>query len=137
MQRVADIISTYANDPAYQALISQEIGWTNVPITRNYDGNSLMGYFVNDAIYNDLNTDATPTNDVDMVFNNPGGLRTDITCAAYPCLLTYGMMFSILPFGNQTVVGDMTGAQILELLNQSASLSKGAIQPAGCRIQIL
>ncbi|MBI5933252.1 MAG: 5'-nucleotidase C-terminal domain-containing protein [Chloroflexi bacterium] len=129
------LIATYTSDPAYQALISQEIGWTNVPITRNYDGDSLMGYFVNDAIYNDLNTDAVPTNDVDIVFNNPGGLRADIACAAPPCLLTYGMMFSILPFGNQTVVGDMTGAQIMELLNQSASLSKGAIQPAGARFK--
>ncbi len=127
------LITSYTSDPDYQALINQEIGWTNVPIARNYDGDSLMGYFVNDAIYNELNTDAVPGNDVDMVFNNPGGLRTDISCASYPCKLTYGMMFSILPFGNQTVVGDMTGEQILELLNQSASLNKGAIQPAGMR----
>ncbi len=126
-------IATYTSDPAYQALINQEIGWTNVPITRYYDGDSLMGYFVNDAIYNDLNSDVDPANDVDMVFNNPGGLRADITCASYPCLLTYGMMFSILPFGNTTIVGDMTGAQIMELLNQAASLSKGAIQVAGMR----
>jgi len=127
------LIASYVSDPAYQALINQEIGWTNVPITRYYEGDSLMGYFVNDAIYNDLNTDATPDNDVDMVFNNPGGLRADISCAAYPCKLTYGMLFSVLPFGNQTVVGTMTGAQILELLNQSASLNKGAIQVAGIR----
>jgi 2',3'-cyclic-nucleotide 2'-phosphodiesterase (5'-nucleotidase family) len=92
-----------------------------------------MGYFVNDSIYNDLNSDVDPANDVDMVFNNPGGLRADITCASYPCLLTYGMMFSILPFGNQTIVGDMTGAQVMELLIQAASLSKGAIQVAGMR----
>ena len=101
--------------------------------SRNYNGDSLMGYFVNDAIYNDLNTDAHRGNDVDMVFNNPGGLRADITCAVYPCMLTYGMMFNVLPFGNQTVVGDMTGVQILELLNQSAALIKGAIQLAGMR----
>jgi 2',3'-cyclic-nucleotide 2'-phosphodiesterase (5'-nucleotidase family) len=132
-QAVADIISAYSNDPVYQTLINQEIGWTNVPITRNYDGDSLMGYFVNDAIYNDLNSDAVPTNDVDMVFNNPGGLRADIVCAAYPCKMTYGMLYSVLPFGNQTVVGDMTGEAILELLNQSASLSKGAIQTSGIR----
>lgn len=130
---IVAVIQGYANDPAYQALINQAVGYTNVPISRNYDGDSLMGAFVNDAIYNDLNTDAFPENDVDMVFNNSGGLRTDIACASYPCLLTYGMMFSILPFGNQTVVGDMTGAQILELLNQAASLSKGAIQTAGAR----
>lgn len=127
------LIKSYVDDSAYQALINQEIGWTNVPITRNYDGDSLMGYFVNDAILNDLNTDSVPENDVAMVFNNPGGLRSDITCAAYPCKLTYGMMYNVLPFGNQTVVGDMTGLQILELLNQSASLNKGAIQPAGLR----
>jgi 2',3'-cyclic-nucleotide 2'-phosphodiesterase (5'-nucleotidase family) len=129
------LITSYTSDPAYQALINEEIGWTNVPIARNYEGDSLMGYFVNDAIYNDLNTDSFAENDVDMVFNNAGGLRADIACAAPPCLLTYGTLFSVLPFGNQTVVGDMTGAQILELLNQSASLSKGSIQPSGMRFK--
>ena len=127
------LVQEYATDPAYMALISQPVGYTNVSITRNYDGDSLMGYFVNDAVYNDLNTDTFPENDVDMVFNNPGGLRADIACLAPPCLLTYGAMFNILPFGNATAVGTMTGEQILELLNQSASLSKGAIQPAGMR----
>ncbi|MBN1427997.1 MAG: 5'-nucleotidase C-terminal domain-containing protein [Anaerolineae bacterium] len=127
------LIASYISDPAYQALINQEIGWTDVAISRYYDGDSLMGYFVNDAIYNDLNNDAVAENDVDMVFNNPGGLRADIACDNYPCRLTYGTMFSILPFGNQTVVGDMTGAKIMELLNQSALLSKGAIQGSGVR----
>ena len=127
------LVTTYSSDPAYQTLINQEVGWTSVPITRNYDGDSLMGTFVNDAIYNDLNADAVAANDVDMVFNNSGGLRADITCAVYPCRLTYGMTFSVLPFGNVTAVGTMTGAQILEVLNQAASLNKGAIQVAGIR----
>ena len=112
-------------------MINQEIGWTNVPISRNYDGDSLMGAFVNDAIYGLLNTDATADNDVDIVFNNPGGLRADVACATYPCKLTYGMLYNVLPFGNQTVTGTMTGAQILELLQQSASLNKGALQVSG------
>ena len=130
---IKGMITSAASDPAYQALISQEIGWTNVPIARNYDGDSLMGYFINDAIYNQVNSDGVAENDVDVVFNNPGGLRADISCASYPCKLTYGMMFNILPFGNATAIGTMTGEQILELLQQSASLSKGAIQPAGMR----
>ena len=125
------LIATYATDPAYVSLINTEIGWTNVPIARNYDGDSLMGAFVNDAIYGELNTDTTAANDVDIVFNNPGGLRADISCAAYPCVMTYGMLFSILPFGNATAVGTMTGDRILELLNQSASLNKGALQVSG------
>jgi len=127
------LITTYSSDPDYQALINTEIGWTNVPIIRDYNGDSLMGYFINDAVYKDLNNDAESLNDVDMVFNNPGGLRADITCAAYPCLINYGMMFNVLPFGNQTIVGDMTGAKILELLHQSATLFKGALQPSSVR----
>ena len=80
----------------------------------------MMGTFIDDAIYNYLNTDAEPANDIDLFFNNAGGIRTDWcydrqrlgrTPAASlglhaPALLTYGNMFTVLPFGNATVVGD-------------------------------
>ena len=126
-------LATWTSDAAYQSLINQVIGFSNVDLVRNYNGDSLMGTFVNDAIYNDLNTDANLANDADMVFNNPGGIRTDLTSATKPFTLTYGMLFSVLPFGNQTIVGDMTGAQIVDLLNQSATLRAGALQVAGIR----
>jgi len=129
-------IDQWASDPWYQEQISRVVGFTNVPIVRDYNGDSLMGAFVNDAIYNDLNNDAEPLNDVDMVFNNPGGLRADITfppTTTLPVTLTHGMLYNILPFGNATVVGDMTGAQVVDLLNQSATLFKGALQVAGVR----
>ncbi len=151
---VKDLVATYANDEAYQKLITQPIGYTQVDLLRDYNGDNMMGDFVDDAIYNALNTDATSANDVDLFFNNAGGIRVD-WCAkpdgsgGYswsstpadctksgvwshdPMLLNYGQMFTILPFGNATVVGSMTGAQILQVLNQSATLNKGAIQPAG------
>ncbi len=129
-------IAVWASDPWYQAEINRVVGFTNVPIVRDYNGDSLMGTFVNDAIYNDLNNDDTLANDVDMVFNNAGGLRADITFPVSPTLpftLTHGLLYSILPFGNATVVGEMTGAQVIELLNQSATLFKGALQVAGVR----
>ncbi len=126
-------IAEWVNDPEYQALINQTIGFSNVDLVRNYNGDSLMGKFIQDAIYNQINSDEEPGNDADIVFNNPGGIRADLTSATKPFTLTYGMLFSVLPFGNQTVVGDMTGAQIMELLNQSATLFKGAIQVAGLR----
>ena len=44
-------------------------------------------------------------------------------------------MFTVLPFGNQTVVGTMTGKQIMRLLAQSATLSKGALQTSGLRYE--
>ncbi len=119
----------------------------------------MMGDFVDDAIYGALNSDADATNDVDMFFNNAGGIRIDwcdkrqtrstpaptsgsstaADCSTSglwahdPMLLTYGQMFQILPFGNATAVGTMTGAQIYDLLNQSATLFKGALQPSGIR----
>jgi 5'-nucleotidase/UDP-sugar diphosphatase len=129
-------VNEWASDPWYQEEISRVVGYTNVDIVRNYNGDSLMGKFVNDAVYNDLNTDAEPLNDADIVFNNAGGLRADIIIppdATLPYTLTHGILYSVLPFGNQTVVGDMTGTQILELLNQSATLFKGALQVGGAR----
>ncbi len=127
-------VATWANDPWYLSEINRVVGYTAVDLVRNYNGDGTMGAFVNDAIYKDLNTDATPDNDVDMVFNNPGGLRNDIlTGGTVPYTLTHGMLFNVLPFGNATVVGDMTGAQIMELMNQSATLFKGALQVGGVR----
>ena len=155
---VKAVVDGYATDPAYLALINQPVGYAQVDLGRNYNGDGMMGAFVNDAVYGALNNDAVATNDVDMVLNNAGGLRTDwcdkpdpgnpgsyiwssdaVDCAAEglwahdPMLLTYGHMFTILPFGNATAVGTMTGAQIYELMNQSATLFKGALQSSGIR----
>jgi 2',3'-cyclic-nucleotide 2'-phosphodiesterase (5'-nucleotidase family) len=126
-------VDVWASDPAYQAQINQVIGYSYVDLIRDYNGDNFVGDLVNDSIYYDLNTDSDPDNDVDMVFNNPGGLRTDLTSPTKPFTLTYGMLFSELPFGNATLVGDMTGAQIVDLLNQSATLFKGALQVGGIR----
>ena len=155
------LVGGYASDPGYLALINEPVGYSQVDLLRNYNGDSMMGDFVDDAIYGALNADATTTNDVDMFFNNPGGIRIDWcdkedppgsgtyvwTSAAADCqaaglwshdpmLLTYGQMFQILPFGNATAVGTMTGAQVHDLLQQSATLFKGALQPSGIRYKL-
>ena len=151
------LVTGYASDPAYVTLINTPIGYAQTDLFRNYNGDNSMGDFIDDAIYNALNSDVTTANDMDMFFNNAGGIRTDwcdapdpVTPGAFvwsstttdcanglwahsPMLLNYGQMFTILPFGNATIVGDMTGAQILEVLHQSATLFKGAIQPSGIR----
>ncbi|TLN26308.1 hypothetical protein FDZ74_01995, partial [bacterium] len=63
----------------------------------------------------------------------PGACVSGLLAA--PFKLTYGMVFSVLPFGNATAVGDMTGAQIRELLNQSATLFKGALSASGIKFK--
>lgn len=154
---VKNLINGYANDPDYLAIVNQPIGYVQTDLLRNYNGDSMMANFIDDAIYNYLNNDAEPSNDVDIFFNNSGGIRSDwcdkpdpVNPGSYiwsstatdcssgvwthdPMLLNYGQMFTILPFGNATVVGEMTGAQIQDVLNQAATLGKGAIPTSGLR----
>ena len=54
---------------------------------------------------------------VDAAYTNSGGLRQDLLCAPpsageQPCEITWGEMFSVLPFGNRTVIETLTGAQL-------------------------
>ncbi len=146
---VANVINTYATDPTYLALVNQEIGYSAVDLPRKGGtADNMMATFIDDAIYNYLNNDGVPTNDIDIFFNNAGGIRTDwcLDLGVWnadstkcnpglhdPTLLTYGNMFTILPFGNATVVGQMTGAHILEVLNQGPLVSNGVIQVAGLK----
>jgi 2',3'-cyclic-nucleotide 2'-phosphodiesterase/3'-nucleotidase/5'-nucleotidase len=141
------LVTSYATNPAYLAMVNQPVGYSAVDLPRMDGGNSdnMMGTFIDDAIYKFLNTDGTTANDVDLFFNNAGGIRADwcyvggawtsTGCVAgthAAGLLTYGNMFTVLPFGNATVVGTMTGAQILEVLNYGPNVA-GVIQPAGLK----
>ena len=54
---------------------------------------------------------------VDAAYTNSGGLRQDLLCAPptageQPGEITWGEMFSVLPFGNRTVILTLTGAQL-------------------------
>ena len=133
---VQTVIDTYANDPDYLAIVNTPVGYSAVDLPRSNTGDNMMGTFIDDAIYKYLNTDAEPVNDVDLFFNNAGGIRTDWCfvggvwttsgCVAglhTAGLLNYGNMFTILPFGNATVVGDMTGAQIMEVINYAPNVA--------------
>jgi len=51
-----------------------------------------------------------------MAFMNPGGIRSNLECAAPPCTVTYGQAFSMQPFGNGLVVMTLTGTQVKVLL---------------------
>jgi 2',3'-cyclic-nucleotide 2'-phosphodiesterase (5'-nucleotidase family) len=54
---------------------------------------------------------------VDAAYTNSGGLRADLlftppTAGEQPGEITWGEMFSVLPFGNRTVIETLTGAQL-------------------------
>ena len=60
---------------------------------------------------------------VDAAYTNSGGLRADLNCTPpsageAACEITWGEMFSVLPFGNRTVIETLTGAQLATGLHE-------------------
>ena len=65
---------------------------------------------------------ATSSNGADVAFMNPGGVRSDLTFAPSgnegPGVVTFGEAFTFQPFGNTLVTYEMTGAQIISVLEE-------------------
>ena len=60
----------------------------------------------------------------EIAFMNPGGIRADLQSTGGS--VTYGQAFSVQPFNNYDVSMDMTGSQILSLLDQQWSGTNAA-----------
>lgn len=117
-------------------IVDEPVGQTNIDLVRDYNGESMMGDIVTDSMLwsADLYDDGEHNGSVAAAFTNPGGLRADIVIpdgATLPHTITWGDTFDVLPFGNTLYLMDLTGAQIQDLLDQSASLYKGILQTAG------
>jgi 5'-nucleotidase len=78
----------------------------NVTRSPNRAGESDLGNLVADAMRLNRGTDCA--------FINPGGLRADLAAGE----VTWGHLFSVLPFGNLVVTMQLTGEQIYRLLKQ-------------------
>ena len=118
-------------------IVDQPVGFTTIDLVRNYNDESNMGDIVTDSMLwkADEYDDGTVNGSVDIAFTNPGGLRANIIipddAPPGPYTLTWGATFEVLPFGNQLFLMDLTGAQIQDLLDQSAKLYKGILQTSG------
>jgi 2',3'-cyclic-nucleotide 2'-phosphodiesterase (5'-nucleotidase family) len=117
-------------------IVDQPVGYTNIDLVRDYNDESNMGDIVTDSMLwsADLYDDGELNDSVNIAFTNPGGLRADILIpdgASLPYTVTWGATFETLPFGNTLYLMDLTGAQIQELMDQSALLYKGILQTSG------
>lgn len=54
----------------------------------------------------------------DFAITNPGGVRADLIFATANGMVTYGDLLTVAPFSNDLVTVDLTGAQIIRLLEQ-------------------
>ncbi len=58
----------------------------------------------------------------DIAFQNGGGIRADIA----PGTVTYRNILTVQPFGNTLVLLDMTGQQVMDVLNYAATIESGS-----------
>lgn len=54
----------------------------------------------------------------DFAITNPGGVRSDLLFTTANGVVTYGDLLTVAPFSNDLVTVDLTGAQVLRLLEQ-------------------
>ncbi|KWW98005.1 5'-nucleotidase [Carbonactinospora thermoautotrophica] len=107
--------------------------------------NRVVGYIGADILGRGAGTPETPLGDLiadaqveatrerfkaEVAFMNPGGVRSDLAYAASGAegdgVVTYAEAFAVQPFGNVLVTMDLTGAQILKLLQQQYSEANAA-----------
>ncbi len=126
VDKSAEIVVTYADVPPGDAphpavaalvesveqriapLVDRVVARAAMPVSRdeNDAGESALGNLVADA--------QRAATGADVAFVNPGGIRANLDAGT----VTWGELFSILPFGNSLVTMDLTGRQLLDLLNQ-------------------
>jgi 5'-nucleotidase len=116
----ADISALIAEYAVVAAPIeNQVIGFANADLTRagNAAGESSLGDIIADAQLWGTSDGALPSFDGDpavIAFMNAGGIRRDINTGD----ITYGEAFEVQPFANVLTTMDMSGQQILDVLQQ-------------------
>lgn len=85
---------------------------------------SLLGQWVTDVMRQEAQAD--------IAFQNAGGLRVTIPAGA----ITMGKIYEVLPFDNTLVTVNLTGAQVLKILEHGIASKKiGMVQFSGIKVQ--
>ena len=125
---ISDILAKW--QPLYDAAGTTPVGTITADILRGGVEGSDRG--VESAAGNlvaDAQLWATSANGADLALMNPGGVRSDLLYASSPDgegdgVVTFGEAFTFQPFGNTLITYDMTGAEIVSVLEEQC-------QPAG------
>ena len=111
------MVDSYAK--TIEKKMSETVITTDQKLVSKYNDISKIGALATDAMTNVASAD--------IAFQNPGGLRIDIPAGN----VTVGHLYELLPFGNSIVKAEMTGEQIVKILEQSLTLNKGMLQHTG------
>jgi 2',3'-cyclic-nucleotide 2'-phosphodiesterase (5'-nucleotidase family) len=103
---------------------NQPIGRTTRALEPAREGEFALGNLVVDGMRAVGVGDGVP---VDVAFHNNAGIRAGLPKGQ----ITYGQLYDVLPFDNQLIAMDLTGAQLLRILEHSVSDRPGSLQVSG------
>ncbi len=113
--QIAAIVRRYGDLSA--TITDLPIGRIAGPLDRQTTpgGESTLGALISDAFLAGAARIADGAVPAQIAFTNPGGVRADLNSTLS---VSYGQLFSVMPFNNALVSMDLTGAQLLRLLEQ-------------------
>ena len=100
------------------------VGRIAAPLDRqtNAAGESSLGAVIADAYLAGASSADGASRPAQIAFTNPGGIRSDLTNSLS---VSFGQLFNVLPFNNTLTSMDLTGQQIVRLLEQQWERSSG------------
>ncbi|UXH44004.1 5'-nucleotidase C-terminal domain-containing protein [Rossellomorea vietnamensis] len=105
-KKIKQMVDSYSADK--QMMLDQKMGQAEAPITKEKtaSGERPIGNLIADSHRENMHTD--------IAFMNPGGIRANLDEGE----LTWGDLYTMLPFGTNLVKLSLTGAEIKEALEQ-------------------
>lgn len=98
-------------------------GETKVGLIRNSRGESNVGNLICDAMREAAGSD--------VAFQNSGGIRANIPKGK----ITLEQVYSLLPFDNLLISMELTGSQLLRILERNTKGDYGVLQVSGLRVK--
>jgi 5'-nucleotidase len=129
-----------ARDPAIDKLVRRYgdlsstisdvmVGRLAAPLDRKLSpsGESTLGAVIADAFLAGTSSTSYGGQPAQIAFTNGGGIRSDLSSSL---TVSFGQLFNVMPFNNNLVSMDLTGQELLRLLEQQWETP----QPKGGRI---
>ena len=112
---VARVVQRYGDLSA--SIADVVVGRLAAPLDRRRSaaGESTLGAVIADAFLVGSSDTSYGDKPAQIAFTNPGGIRSDLGSSLS---VTFGQLFNVLPFNNNLVSMDLTGQQLLRLLEQ-------------------
>ncbi|MGV8073047.1 MAG: bifunctional metallophosphatase/5'-nucleotidase [Syntrophobacteraceae bacterium] len=120
-EKVARLVEQYDNQ--IKGEFSKVIGESSVDLVRHPYEESNIGNLIAD-----LMRQATGA---DIALQNGGGIRADLTKGK----ITLDGIFSVLPFDNALITMDLTGSQMLKVLEENIDMEHRILQVSGLTVE--